>query len=82
MAACSATWSDPLADLVPWHAQVLRAEGQLRLDRGADDLLGRVLQDGPDGQRDVAQLQLGGRPTGEPDRLRRARPDRRAGSAR
>ena len=49
--ACAATSRMRSRDLVARHAQVLRPEGELRLDRGPDDLLGRVLEDGPDGRR-------------------------------
>ena len=52
--------------LVPWHGQVLGPERQLGFDRRPDDLLGRVLEHRADGQRDVAQLQLGGRPARRP----------------
>ena len=44
------------------HGQVLRPEGQLRLDGRADDLAGRILQDGADDLRQVAQAELGDRP--------------------
>ena len=59
---------DPLAHLAPGHAQVLGAEGELRLDRRAHDLAGRVLEDGPDVQRDVAQALLGRQRPGDPHR--------------
>ena len=54
---------DPAADLIPRHAHVLRAEGQLALDGGGDQLLAWVLQDGADKLGEVAQPHLGGRAT-------------------
>ena len=58
--------ADPLADLLARHAPVLGAEGELGLDHRADDLLGRILEDGADRGPDVAELQLGGRPARRP----------------
>ena len=74
--------ADPVRDLVAWHAEVLGPERQLRLDHRADDLLGRVLEHGADGPRDVAQLELGRRAGPRRARCRRGRPGRRAGSGR
>ena len=51
--------ADTVADGLPGHGQVLRPEGELRLDRRADDLSRRVLQDGADDLRQVAQAELG-----------------------
>ncbi len=59
--------AEPRAHLVARRPEVLRPEGHLGLDGRADDLLARVLEHGPDGPCDVAQLQLGGRLTGDPD---------------
>ena len=51
------------ADVLPLDAQVLGPEGELGLDGGADDLLGGILEDGPDVTGDVAQaLLVVGRP--------------------
>ena len=58
---------DAVADLLARDAHVLRTERQLGLDRGPDDLLGRILEDGPDGPGDVAQLQLGRGPALDPN---------------
>ncbi len=51
--------ADPVADGLPGHRQVLGPEGQLRLDRRTDDLSRRILQDGADDLRQVAQAELG-----------------------
>ena len=51
--------ADPVPDLGPRDAHVLRTERQLRLHGGPDDLLGRILEDRAHGPGDVAQLQLG-----------------------
>ena len=50
---------DPAADLGSLDPEVLGSERQLRFDRRPDDLLGRILQDGPDDLGEVAEL--GGR---------------------
>ena len=55
MPAASETVADPAPDLLTRHAQVLRPEGHLRLDRRADDLLGRILEHRADRSGDVAQ---------------------------
>ena len=51
--------TDPVADGLTRHGEVLGSEGQLGLDRRADDLSCRVLQDGADDLRQVAQAELG-----------------------
>ena len=51
--------ADPVADGLAGHGHVLGPEGQLRLDRRADDLSCRVLQDGADDLRQLPQAELG-----------------------
>ena len=58
---------DPLADLAPGRAEVLRSERELALDRGADDLAGRILEHRAHEQRDVAELVLGRQPAPDLD---------------
>ena len=57
-------------------------ERELRLDRRADDLLGRILEHRPDRPGDLAQAELRRRRAGDPDRARSGRRGRRAGSGR
>ena len=60
--------AEPCPDLFPRQPEVLRPERELGLDGSPDDLLGRILEDGPDRLGDLAQPLFGRGTAGHADR--------------